>query len=213
MTLKAPATIAAVTLGLVVSGCGASSGTSTVGPGGKPAASIQLTKAPAVNEVALVTGSAPQQITATIQAFYRATWQNHGPAACSLFSPAGERGFMAAATVAFPETVNTTTTCPQVMAYFAADLSDSADNLQQSGVNVSGNILDKVGVSHIKISGSNATAQAPEGVEEFIKPKIFLLTHTGGRWLISGSKKIGQTLAQMLAAAKAQGKLYRKSTP
>jgi hypothetical protein len=206
MTLKASRTLAAVAIGLAVTGCGSSHHHSAPSTSKSAKASEDFNPS-GLNQVALVTGSDQQQITATIRAFYKATWLNQDSAACSLFSPTGLTGFMASAKVAFPQSVNATTTCPQVMAYFNADLSDSADTLQQSGVNVSGDILEDVGVSHIKVSGDTADAQAPESVEELIAPKNFSLVRTNGRWLISGSSKIGQTLPQLLAQAKKRGEL------
>jgi hypothetical protein len=198
--------LAVVAIGLAVTGCGSSHhdpAASTV----RSERATSDTPPPGIDELALVTGSEERQITATIKAFYRTTWENDDAAACSLFSPAGLTGFMASAKVAFPDSVNAVTTCPEVMAYFNADLADSADTLQQSGVNVSGDILEDVGVKDIKVTGSTATVQAPENVEEFIAPKIFTLVRSDDRWLISGSRKIGQTLPELLAAAKKKGEL------
>jgi len=96
------------------------------------------------------------------------------------------------------------------MAYFNATLADSVNTLQQAGVNVSGNILDDVGVQDIVVRGATATAQAPEDVEEFIKPKLFELVRLHNRWLIEGSKELGKTLPQLLAQAKAKGKVHVK---
>lgn len=200
--LRTGAMLAAVTTGLTLGGCGGSK--HSADPKQKPPTSIQFTQAPGINELELTTGSDQQQITSTIRAFYKATWNDDATTACSLFSSTGLSGFMQSAKIAFPDSVNAATTCPDVMRLFNADLSDSADQLQQSGVNVSGAILDVVGVKDIKVAGDVATAQAPEGVEEFIQPKIFTLVHQNGRWLISGSRKIGQTLAQLLAEAKAK---------
>jgi hypothetical protein len=191
-------------------GCGSSSSPATSARQGSPA-SIQVTQPPTTFDVRdLVTGNAGRQITATIVTFYRATWQGNGSLACSLFSPAGVTGFMKAAQVAFPNTVNGKFTCPQAMSYFHATLADSVSTLQQAGVNVSGNVLDNVGVQHIVVHGATATAQAPEDVAEFIKPKLFQLVRLNGRWLIEGSKKLGKTLPQLLAQAKAKGELRAK---
>jgi hypothetical protein len=197
-------------LGAAAAGCGSSSAPATSAHHASPS-SIQLTQQPATIDVRdLVTGSAARQITSTIVTFYRATWQNHGSLACSLFSPAGVSGFMKAARVAFPSTATGNFTCNQAMAYFNATLADSVSTLQQAGVNVSGNVLDNVGVQHIVVRGATATAQAPQGVPEFIKPKLFLLVHLRGRWLIAGSAKLGKTLPQLLAQAKAKGELGAK---
>jgi len=159
-----------------------------------------------------LTGTPQQEITATIVTFYKATWLDDRSLACSMFSPAGEKGFMASAKVAFPYTVTSHFTCEQVMTYYNATLADSADNLQQAGLNVSGNILEDVGVKDIKISkgGQTATAQAPENVEEFIKPKLFLLQRLNNRWEIEGTSELGKTLPQLLAQAKADGQLKAK---
>jgi hypothetical protein len=202
--VKALATIA---VAAAVGGCGNSSDQTTPAAAQRSPTAIQVTQSPVINEVALSTGSASKQISGTISAFYRATWHNQGSAACSLFSPAGVTGFLQAAKVAFPQSVNATTSCPQAMAFFNADLADSVNTLQQSGVNVSGNVLDNVGVQHIAVHGDLATAEAPQGVPEFIKPKRFLLVRRHGRWLINGSQKLGQTLPQVLAAARASGRL------
>jgi hypothetical protein len=208
MTRASTKAVATIAIAAAVGGCG-SSHKATPAAQRSPTA-IQVAQTPVVNQVALSSGSPPQQIAATISAFYRATWRNQGSDACSLFSPAGVAGFLQAAKVAFPQSVNSTTSCPQAMAFFNADLADSVDTLQQSGVNVSGNVLDNVGVQHIAVHGDRATAQAPQGVEEFIKPKRFLLVRRGGRWLIDGSQKLGQTLPQVLAAAKTKGTLHAK---
>lgn len=210
MKLRLSTAAAAAALGVAVTGCGS---TGAPASATKPPSSIQqLTAAgPAVNVVELTTGTDPQRIAATIQAFYRATWLNHGAEACALFSPAGASGFVQAAKVAFPSSVSSVTTCPQAMSFFNADLADSADTLQQAGVNVSGSILDNVGVDHISVSGTTATAHAPEGVEEFIQPKLFEMVKRGDRWYIQASRKLGQTLPQLLAEAKKKGELIPRS--
>jgi hypothetical protein len=172
-----------------------------------PAAATQAAPPSAVNQLDLASGSPEHQISATIAAFYRATWRGEGSAACSLFSPTGVAGFLKAAKVAFPNSINPTTSCSQAMAFFHAGLADSVDSLQQSGVNVSGDILNHVGVKDIRISGGAAAAEAPENVQVFVKPKRFLLVRQGGRWLIKGSQKLGKTLPQILATATARGEL------
>jgi hypothetical protein len=96
------------------------------------------------------------------------------------------------------------------MKIFNATLADSVDQVHQAGVNVSGNVLDNVGVKHIQVHGDTATAQAPVGVEEFIKPKLFLLVRVHNHWLIDSSRRIGRTLPQLLSAARAQRKLRPK---
>lgn len=202
--------VTTLALAAVAVGCGSSSAPRTSGSHASPT-SIQVTQQPAAIDVRdLETGTAPRQITSTIVAFYRATWQDNGGLACSLFSSAGLTGFMKAAQIAFPNTVNGQFTCAQAMAYFHATLADSVDTLQQAGVNVSGNVLDDVGVQRIVVHGATATAQAPEDVSEFIKPKLFQLVRVKGRWLIEGSTKLGKTLPQLLAQAKAKGELRTK---
>ena len=196
-------------LGAAVTGCG-SSNKSASSKSEKPPTSIQVVQPPAVDVRNLLTGSPQQQITATIVTFYRATWQDARTLACSMFSPAGEQGFMQSAKIAFPYTVNGHFTCEEVMSYYNATLADSADNLQQAGVNVSGNILEDVGVKDIVVHGNTATAQAPENVEEFIKPKLFTLVRLHDRWQIQGTKALGKTLPQLLAQAKAKGELRAK---
>jgi hypothetical protein len=201
-------TLAAAAIALSVGGCAGSSPSSSSAPG--PAGSVQVTSAATINDIALYSGTSPHQIAGTISAFYRATWQNQGTLACSLFSANGSSGFMQAAKIAFPQSINSATTCPQAMRIFNATLADSVDQVHQAGVNVSGNVLDNVGVKHIQVHGDTATAQAPVGVEEFIKPKLFVLVRVHRHWLIDGSRKIGKTLPQVLAAARAQGKLRSK---
>jgi hypothetical protein len=197
-------------LAAAATGCGSGARATPAAKHASPS-SIQLTQQPAATDVRdLKTGTAAAQITATIVTFYRATWQDNRTLACSLFSPAGVTGFIKAAQVAFPYTVNAKFTCEQAMAYFNATLADSVNTLQQAGVNVSGNILENVGVQHIVVHGVTATAQAPEEVSELIKPKLFLLVHVGNRWLIKGSKELGKTLPQLLAQAKAKGELPAK---
>jgi hypothetical protein len=207
--MKLTVTGAAVaSIGLALTGCGSSGSRSALSA--KPASAIQQLSAaagPAVNVVDLTTGTDEHQIAATIQAFYRATWQGRGGAACSLFSPAGASGFVQSARIAFPTSVNSSTTCPQAMAFFNSDLADSVNNLQQAGLRISGNVLDNVGVDHVTISGATATARAPEGVQELIQPKLFVLVKRGSRWYIQASRRLGQTLPQLLAEAKKQGEL------
>ena len=196
-------------LGAAVAGCG-SSKKSASSSGHKSPTSIQVIQPPAVDVRTLLTGSPQQQITATIVTFYKATWEDDRALACSLFSPAGEKGFMQSAKIAFPYTVNGHFTCPEVMSYYNATLADSVNNLQQAGVNVSGDILEDVGVKDIVVHGDTATAQAPENVEEFIKPKLFVLQRLNDRWEIEGTKELGKTLPQLLAQAKAKGELRAK---
>jgi hypothetical protein len=223
--MKVNSLAAALGAAALIAGCGSSGPTGSNGPSassspggsgsaaGANPASIQDTQpAQAYNGLSLATSSDTQQISQTIKAFYSATWKNQGSQACALFSPAGAAGFLQAAKIAFPDSVNPTTSCSQAMAFFNADLADSADTLQQSGVNVSGNVLDNVGVSKIRIRGDEASAEAPDGVEEFVKPKTFLLVREHNRWLIDGSRKIGQTLPQLLAAAKRKHELVPKTT-
>lgn len=196
-----------LTLATALTACGSTTSASRPSP-----TSIQVTQPRVVVDVRnLERGSSAQQIAATIVSFYRATWQNQRSVVCSLFSPAGVTGFLKAAKVAFPSTVNSTTTCEQAMTYFNATLTDSVNTLQQAGVNVSGNVLDNVGVQNITVHGTSATAQAPEGVEEFIKPKLFTLVRVNNRWLIDGTSALGKTLPQILGAAKAKGELRPKT--
>ena len=203
-------TLAVIALGAAATGCGSSAKSASSTTKGKSPTSIQDVQAPAVDVRDLLTGTPQQEITATIVTFYKATWQDDRALACSMFSAAGEKGFMASAKVAFPYTVTSHFTCEEVMSYYNATLADSVDNLQQAGVNISGNILEDVGVKDIVVHGDTATAQAPENVEEFIKPKLFVLQRLNDRWEIEGTKELGKTLPQLLAQAKAQGKLRAK---
>jgi hypothetical protein len=203
---------AAVALSIAATACGASSPhTNTQAqPAPAHATNAAAVQAPAVNQIDLASGSDRRRVSATIAAFYRATWNDQTSSACSLFSPAGSKGFLKAAKVAFPSSINPTTSCAQAMEFFHAGLADSVDTLQQSGVNVSGDILNHVKVNDVRISGTSAAAIAPEGVDVLIKPKRFLLVRDNGRWLIDGSQKVGKTLPQILAKAKAKGELRVK---
>jgi hypothetical protein len=206
--------VAAAALGLAVAACGSSGSGSPSAASSGPASQTQQVNAGGealVNVVALESGTNEHQIAATIQAFYRATWHNQGGAACSLFSPAGASGFLQSARIAFPSSVSSATSCARAMAFFNADLADSVNNLQQAGLHISGNVLDDVGVDHIKVSGSSAIAQAPEGVEELIQPKQVVLVKRGTRWYIEASRKLGQTLPQLLAEAKKRRELIPRS--
>jgi hypothetical protein len=187
--MRSVITVAAIGAALMLAGCGGSnasnfaSSTSTTSNGGPAIDS-------AVNVVALSIGSNQQQITSTIQAFYRATWENDTVGACSLFSANGARGFMAAAKVAFPGSVNSATTCPEIMRTFNASIVQQVQTLQDDDVSVDGDALNQVGVADVKVSGDKATAQAPEQVGVLIAPKLFHMVYVNKRWLIDSSSNL-----------------------
>jgi hypothetical protein len=155
-----------------------------------------------------LTGSARRQITETIAAFYRAAWQNDATHACGLFSPAGRAGFMRAAAISFPQSVNQFSTCTKAMQIYNASLGVSISNLQQSDPTVSGAALNHVNAGNITIKGITASAIAPLNAEPMINPKLIMLVRAGGRWLINGSQSLSKSdLPKILAQARKSGAL------
>ncbi|HEX4107801.1 MAG TPA: hypothetical protein VHX88_06675 [Solirubrobacteraceae bacterium] len=201
---------AVLAAGAILAGCTSSSHTRvSASPSGQGAvASAQQTTTPL--PASLSTGSAKQQITATIVAFYRSTWQDDAPLTCALFSPTGLQGFMKASEVSFPDSVLPSSSCVHAVQVSNASLASSVEQDEENGPSIPGSILDNVGVGGISIHGNTATAIAPENVSIFIVAKRILLVHLNGRWLISGSQSLSRNLPQLLGSAKAKGELTPK---
>jgi hypothetical protein len=194
----------------VLAGCGGSSGSSALNVQ-RTAARTRHATVPPVSDLQLTTGSPAHQITETLVSFYRAAWQDDAARACSLFSPAGATGFMNASKTAFPGSAKPSSPCTHDMQLFAAALGDSVSNLQQSQPNVSGDVLDNVGVSQIRIQGATATAIAPMNVAAIINPKRIDLVQIGGRWRINASHSLNQSnLPKLLHQAQKTGKLSKR---
>lgn len=199
---------AAVVAGLcaVAAGCGSSNSklAAQTTPAGNPL------QAPQVTDVALRTGSDQHRITETIVAFYRAAWTDNASEACGLFSTSGAKGFMHAAAVSFPQSINKYSNCEHAMQIYNATLADSAETTQENDTAFNPSALNKVGVAAIQQHGSSATAIAPTNVADLINPKQIELVRTGDHWMISGSKSLnGSNLQKILSQAKAQGLLKR----
>jgi hypothetical protein len=140
--------------------------------------------------LALGTGTAAQQIIATATAFYRAVWQDQPRLACSLFSPRGRAGFMHAAKVSFPASVNGLSTCVEAMRIYHAALEVSVATLRQSDPAFNPATLDRASFGQLRIEGSRASADGPLNTEPEIKPKRLAFVRLRGRWLIDGSSPI-----------------------
>jgi hypothetical protein len=199
--------LAVPAIAAALAGCGGSSHHT-----GTTAATQNATvRAAPVSDLALVTGPPAQQITETIVAFYRAASQNDAARACSLFSPAGAAGFLRAAKISFPASINQFSTCTKAMEIYNASLTASISQLQQSDPAVSGAALDNVRVASISVRGVTATVLAPVNAEPMINPKLISLVRSGGRWLINGSESLNKSnLPQILAQARAKGLLPMK---
>jgi hypothetical protein len=200
---------------LAIAACGSSGADRTTATGKLTAQQVssvaKQSKAPPVSDIELATGTPAHQITETLVSFYRAAWQNDAARACSLFSPAGAAGFEHASKSAFPGSVLPSSPCTHDMQLFSAALGDSVSNLQQDQPNVSGDILNNVGVAEIKVRGNAATALAPMNVEEIINPKRISLVRVAGRWRIAGSQSLNKSnLPQILKRAERGGQLGHK---
>lgn len=161
------------------------------------------TPAPPVSDLAMVSGPAAKQIAQTAVAFYRAAWQNRGAEACALFSPTGKAGFMRAAKVSFPQSINQFSTCTEAMAIYNASLVTSVQNLQQDDPQVSGDGLNNVKIGRIQVHGSTATAIGPLNALPVVNPKQLNFVNIGGRWFINGSYSLSKSnLPKILAEAK-----------
>jgi hypothetical protein len=203
---------AAATLGAAgLSGCGAGhrAGSTPAASASAPAG-VNPVAVPPITGAQLESGPATAQITATIVAFYRAAWQDQAQTACSLFSPAGVTGFMHAAAVSFPESMNRYSTCEHAMEIYNASLADSAQTTIENDPTFSTSTLDNVEVAYIHVHGDTASAIAPTNVAELINPKRIDLVRTGDRWQINDSKSLNASnLRHILLSAEAEGKLRR----
>jgi hypothetical protein len=208
------AALAALALGSALAGCGSSRTGAQVT--GTPAAQrsapgAEQLQAPPLSDAALQSGSPSHQITETIVAFYRAAWQDNATQACGLFTPAGRAGFMHAAAVSFPESINKYSNCEHAMEVYNATLADSEQTTEENDPTFDASALNNVGVALIQIHGRSATALAPTNVAELINPKRLYLVKSGQTWLIDGSKSLNASnLEKILAQAKAKGLLTPK---
>jgi hypothetical protein len=197
-----------------VAGCGSAghgSGTATGTPAAYTTKTANPVAAPPLSLAALKHGSASHQITEAIVAFYRGAWENNATAACDEFSAAGVKGFMHAAKTAFPQSINPESTCEHAMEIYNAALGESASTAEDNDEAFNPSGLDNVGVEKIRVTGDSATAIAPTNVLEVINPEQIVLTRLNGRWLIEASHSLNKSnLAQILAKAKAEGKLTPK---
>lgn len=213
--LRAALVVAGAIAGICAAGCGSSHHANPQAQSTTPAAfnsaGANPLAVPPVTETALEHGSASNQITETIVAFYRASWQDNATQACSLFSAAGLAGFMRAAETSFPQSVNGQSTCEHAMEIYNAALGDSASTTEENDPSFSPNSLAKVGVTGIQITGATATAIAPTNVTDLINPEQFHLVKHQGHWLIAGSSSLNKSnLPKILAEAKAKGELTPK---
>jgi hypothetical protein len=198
---------------LAAGGCGTSHHKAAVAKttSASLAAGANPVAAPPFTDAALSTGTAQHQITATVAAFYRAAYENDALRACSLFSPNGLTGFMRAAAVSFPASINKFSTCKEAMQIYNASLATSITNLQNSDPSVSGAALNNVTVGRIKLHGGVATAIGPLNALPMVNPKQISLVRLAGRWLIDGSYSLSKSnLPAILKRAGAEGKLKPK---
>jgi hypothetical protein len=195
----------------VLAGCGSSSGgsgTATATPAAYTTKAPNPVAAPPLGLAALEHGSPRHQITEAIVSFYRGAWEDDATAACGEFSPAGVAGFMHAAKVAFPQSINPESTCEHAMEIYSAALAESVSTAQDNDTSFDPSSLGKVGVQEIRIAGDSATAIAPTNVVEVINPEQIVLERLHGRWLIEASHSLNKSnLPKILAKAKAEGKL------
>jgi hypothetical protein len=208
----------ALALALALAGCG---GSASVGGGGAQARQAQAALAPAsganpvaappIGDVALTTGTQVQRIRHTVAAFYRAAWEDDAQGACALFSPAGRAGFMRAAKISFPASINRFSTCAEAMKIYNATLTASIEELQNSDPSVSSSALNDVAVGDVAIHGAAATAIGPTNALPMINPKRISLVRSGPRWLIAGSYTLNKsTLPQTLKHAEQKGAFRRR---
>lgn len=199
MTASALLAIATVVAAVGIAACGGSSRHRTAATrslGG----SSQL---PAANDAALSTGTAQQRIAATARAFYRYAVEDQAAQACALFSPAGRAGFMRAAKVSFPGSINQFSTCTEAMRIYYASLQVSLQNLQTSDPSVSLNGLKDAAIGEIRIHGDRASAIGPLNGLPIVNPKQLYFVRIDGRWLINGSYSLSKSdLPRILAEAR-----------
>jgi hypothetical protein len=204
--------LAALALSAGAAGCGSSHKTTSEASSAAPVkgtpASASVLQAPPISAAQLRQGSAQHRIKETIVAFYRAAWQNDAPSACGLFSAAGRAGFMHAASVSFPESMNKYSSCVHAMQVYNATLADSAQTTVANDPTFNTSALNSVGVEDVQIHGDHATAISPTNVAELINPKELALVRAGDRWMIDGSKSLNPSnLTHILKAATAKGLL------
>jgi hypothetical protein len=203
--VKVRGAIAVLSISAALAGCGgshpAARTSASASPPGVPAGAASTTANPAANPVAappipdaaLKSGSTAHQISMTIAAFYRAAWEDNAQGACALFSPNGANGFLHAAKVSFPGSVNGTSTCAEAMKIYNASLATSVQQLQNSDPSVSGSTLNSVKVGKISVRGNAATAIGPLNALPEINPKLIKLVRMHGRWLIDGSYSLSKS--------------------
>jgi hypothetical protein len=208
--------IGALAVGALLAGCGSSAQSSTIATAKGTPASYNAGQAnpvatPPLPLSTLERGSAQHQITEAIVAFYRAAWEDDASGACDEFSPAGVAGFMHAAKLSFPDSINRYSTCEHAMEIYSAALGESISTAQDNDTSFDPSALGKVGVLEIKISGDTATALAPTNVLDVINPERIDLQRFGKRWLINASQSLNKSnLPEILAKAEADGKLKAK---
>jgi hypothetical protein len=209
--------LAALAVSAATSGCGSSHSTASGRPAsaftsGTPVSESPLT-APPVSVAQLRQGSPEHRITETIVAFYRAAWQNDATAACKLFSAAGRAGFLHAAAVSFPQSMNKYSSCEHAMQVYNATLADSAQTTVSNDPSFNTSALNAVRVQDIQVHGDHATAISPTNVAELINPKQLDLVRAGDEWMLDGSKSLNPSnLKQILDKAQAKGQLTPKKS-
>jgi hypothetical protein len=157
------------------------------------------------NDLVMLSGSPQQQISETAAAFYRDASTDHATAACALFSPAGRAGFMRAAKVSFPQSINQFSTCKEAMEIYYASLTASVQNLQQGDPTVSDSGLRNARIGDIHIHGDSATAIGPLNGLPVVNPKQLSFVRIGGIWRVNGSYSLSKSnLPQLLAKANKQ---------
>jgi hypothetical protein len=205
--------IGALAVGALLAGCGSSAQSSRTATAKGTPASYNAGQAnpvatPPLPLSTLERGSAQHQITEAIVAFYRAAWEDDASGACDEFSPAGVAGFMHAAKLSFPDSVNRYSTCEHAMEIYSAALGESISTAQDNDSSFNASALDNVGVEEIRVHGDSATAIAPTNAVEVINPEQIVLQRLHGRWLIEASHSLNKSnLPAILAKAKAEGKL------
>jgi hypothetical protein len=211
---RAAGGVAALALCAAIAGCGSSehaqTSTAALAAQTTPAGTSVL-QAPPITDAALSRGSQQHRIDQTIVAFYRAAWQDNASEACGLFSASGRAGFLHAAAVSFPQSMNKYSTCEHAMEIYNATLTDSAQTTVENDPSFSTAWLSTVAVQDIRIDGDSATAIAPTNVAELINPKQLSLVRSGSEWRISASKSLNASnLKKILGAAAAKGLLKPK---
>jgi hypothetical protein len=205
--------IGALAVGAVLVGCGSSAKTATTAAAKGTPASYTTGQAnpvatPPLPLSTLEHGSAKHQITEAIVAFYRGAWEDNASGACDEFSQAGVAGFMHAAKLSFPDSINRYSTCEHAMEIYSAALGESISTAQDNDTSFNPSALGNAGVAGIQITGDSATAIAPTNVIDVINPEQIDLQKIGNRWLITASHSLNKSnLPQILAKAEADGKL------